>query len=74
MNARQAIGRMGTTSEAADLASACADVHAAKVALGERGPVWWEDGAPDLNRHMARNTIHSDWLDEQTDHSISDAQ
>jgi hypothetical protein len=24
--------------------------------LGERGPVWWGDGAPDLNRHMARNS------------------
>ena len=26
------------------------------MALGERGPVWWTDGAPDLNRQMARNT------------------
>jgi hypothetical protein len=27
-------------------------VDAAKIALGERGPVWWDDGAPDFNRHM----------------------
>jgi hypothetical protein len=27
--------------------------EAAKVALGERGPVWWDDGAPDLARKMA---------------------
>lgn len=33
----------------------------AKRALGERGPVWWDDGAPDLNRHMARNTPYADW-------------
>ena len=36
-------------------------VDAAKRALGERGPVWWQDGAPDLNRHMARNTGYADW-------------
>ena len=43
-----------------------ADAHAAvdrtKRALGERGPVWWEDGAPDYNRHMARNTPYADWF------------
>lgn len=42
------------------------DAHAAvdrtKRALGERGPVWWEDGAPDYNRHMARNTPYADWF------------
>ncbi len=32
-----------------------------KRALGERGPVWWEDGAPDLNRHMAKNTPYAEW-------------
>ena len=37
-------------------------VNAAKVALGERGPVWWDDGAPDFNRHMARNTPYSEWF------------
>lgn len=36
-------------------------VDAAKVALGERGPVWWNDGAPDFNRHMAANTPYADW-------------
>jgi hypothetical protein len=29
---------------------------AAKVALGERGPVWWDDGAPGFNRHLVRTT------------------
>ena len=32
-----------------------------KRALGERGPVWWNDGTPDLNRHMAKNTAYADW-------------
>jgi len=36
-------------------------VNAAKRDLGERGPVWWTDGAPDLNRHMAANTPYAAW-------------
>lgn len=38
-------------------------VHEAKVALGERGPVWWTDGAPDFNRHLARNTPYREWFE-----------
>ena len=30
--------------------------YEAKVELGERGPVWWSDGAPDYNRHLIKNT------------------
>ena len=37
-------------------------VDLAKHALGERGPAWWDDGAPDFNRHMARNTPYADWF------------
>ena len=44
------------------LADARAGVDAAKRALGERGPVWWTDGAPDLNRHMAANTSYAAWF------------
>ena len=36
-------------------------VDVAKVALGERGPPWWTDGAPDFNRHMAKNTPYAEW-------------
>lgn len=39
-------------------------VHDAKVALGERGPVWWDDGEPDLNRKMVRNTPYADWYEK----------
>jgi hypothetical protein len=39
-----------------------ARVDAAKRALGERGPVWWNDGAPDWNRHLARNTPYAGWF------------
>ena len=36
-----------------------ARVHEAKVALGERGPVWWDDGAPDYNRCLVKNTPYA---------------
>ena len=39
-----------------------AAVDIAKRALGERGPAWWDDGAPDYNRHMARNTPYASWF------------
>ncbi len=45
-----------------DLADARRQVDAAKRSLGERGPVWWTDGTPDLNRHLARNTPYADWF------------
>lgn len=32
-----------------------------RVALGERGPVWWEDGSLDLNRHRVENTRYAQW-------------
>jgi len=47
-------------------AAARRDVDAAKRALGERGPVWWEDGSPDYNLHMVRNTPYRAWFDEQS--------
>ena len=44
-----------------ELSAARQAVDAAKVALGERGPVWWDDCAADLNRHMAKNTSYAEW-------------
>lgn len=60
MEARRAVGR-ALRADPSALLAARASVDAAKTALGERGPVWWEDGAPDLNRRMARNTVYADW-------------
>lgn len=39
-----------------------AAVDASKCSLGERGAVWWTDGAPDYNRHMARNSPYAEWF------------
>ena len=64
MAARRAVGAAQRTGDAAALAEARAAVDVAKRALGERGPVWWTDGAPDLNRRMARNTPYAEWFAE----------
>ena len=37
-------------------------VNEAKIALGERGPVWWDDKAPDFNRHLVKNTPYAGWF------------
>lgn len=61
MDARRAVGRARRAGDAAALAAARGQVQAAKEGLGERGPVWWDDGTPDYNRHMAKNTPYRDW-------------
>ncbi|NQE61459.1 hypothetical protein [Caulobacter sp. RHG1] len=61
MDARRAVRTALAAQDPRQLASARARVDAAKVGLGERGPVWWTDAAPDLNRHLARNTPYADW-------------
>ena len=63
MTARRQLRRGSSTEEgAAARAAARAAVDAAKVALGERGPVWWTDGTPDFNRRMARTTPYAEWF------------
>ena len=47
------------TAGGADLHNARAEVDAAKRALGERGPVWWADGTPDLDRGLVANTPYA---------------
>lgn len=62
MAARRAVGAALKSGDADALAAARAAVDEAKTALGERGPVWWTDGAPDYNRRMVRNTPYADWF------------
>lgn len=61
MDARRDVGRARRLHDAAAERDARQRVHAAKVALGERGPVWWDDGAPDLNRRMVHTTPYAEW-------------
>lgn len=59
MDARRAVGAALKSGDREAEKNARAAVHAAKVALGERGPVWWDDGAPDYNRHLLKNTPYA---------------
>lgn len=59
MDARRAL-RGRPTEEQRRLARE--QVDQAKQALGERGPVWWTDGAPDLNRKLVKNTPYAEWF------------
>lgn len=61
MSARRQIGAALKAHDHEGEREARKRVDRCKHELGERGPVWWEDGAPDLNRHMARNTEYADW-------------
>jgi len=67
MDARRALrGRKGGD----DVADIRRRVDEAKVALGERGPVWWSDGAPDYNRNLVRNTPYADWFTNLSAHEV----
>lgn len=59
MDARRALRRTLTEAERRTTRE---QVDQAKRALGERGPVWWTDGAPDFNRKLAKNTPYRDWF------------
>lgn len=59
MDARRAL-RGRVSDEVRQAAREQVDVS--KQALGERGPVWWTDGAPDFNRKLAKNTPYRDWF------------
>ena len=62
MAARRAVQTAHRAGDDAAAAAAHAAVDEAKRQLGERGPGWWSDGAPDLNRRMATNTPYADWF------------
>jgi hypothetical protein len=62
MRARRQVGVAKKAGDVPGERNARDEVDAAKRALGERGPVWWTDGAPDYNRHMAANTPYADWF------------
>ena len=61
MAARREVAAAKAAADADRTARARAAVQVAKVALGERGPVWWTDGTPDFNRYLVHNTPYADW-------------
>jgi hypothetical protein len=62
MAARRAVGAARRAGDKGAEDEAHAAVDQAKHALGERGPVWWTDGALDLNRHLARTGPYAEWF------------
>jgi hypothetical protein len=73
MAARREVKAAKATGDAGHLALARTQVSAAKVALGERGPVWWDDGDPDFNQYRVGNTPYSDWYDALIDLALAPA-
>lgn len=61
MLGRRQVGAAVKAQDADEEQRARAAVDQAKRALGERGPVWWTDGAPDLNQHAVKNTAYAEW-------------
>jgi hypothetical protein len=67
MNARRAVKAALKSGAAAELALARKAVDTAKVSLGERGPVWWDDGAPDLTRSKVKDSPYAEWYRKLAD-------
>ena len=61
MSARRAVR---SSADDAERTAARVRVDSAKIALGERGPVWWTDGGPDLNRRLVSGTCYAQWWAE----------
>jgi hypothetical protein len=62
MVARREVKAAKASGDPGQMKGARMRVQTAKVALGERGPVWWEDDSPDLNRCQVANTPYADWF------------
>ncbi|SEM81849.1 hypothetical protein SAMN04488003_10535 [Loktanella fryxellensis] len=58
MQARRAVGQATTQAETRTARDA---VDTAKRRLGERGPVWWDDAAPDQGGRHPKNTSYAAW-------------
>ena len=61
MQARRDVGSALKVADPGMLRRAREQVNAAKRRLGERGPVWWTDGAPDYSRRLVKNTPYAEW-------------
>jgi hypothetical protein len=61
MDARRAVKQAKAADDQDAEAAAHQLVDEAKRGLGERGPVWWKDDAPDFNRHAVKNSPYAEW-------------
>ena len=60
-NARSDVRRAKLAGDDGLMKDARRRVQTAKVKLGERGPIWWDDGAKDYNCFKAKNTPYAEW-------------
>jgi hypothetical protein len=63
MAARRQVALALRHGDETTLKAAREGVQRAKEGLGERGPVWWDDGSPDYTRRLARNTPYKAWYE-----------
>src|SRR3954452_7683318 len=61
MKARNAVRAARFAANQIEETAAHRAVDVVKRELGERGPVWWSDGTPDLNRQPLKNTPYAKW-------------
>ncbi len=62
-DARRPVAQARRSGDAVAESVAHTAVEPAKVALGARGTPWWGDGAPDLNRRMAKEKHYAAWYE-----------
>ena len=62
LNGRRALKAAKMAGDEDAIAAARKIIAGAQVGLGERGKVWWKDGAPDFNRTLAKNSPYADWF------------
>jgi hypothetical protein len=62
MKARSAVRSAKLAGDPVAEAAAHRAVDIVKRELGERGPVWWTDGSPDLNGRLVTNTPYAAWF------------
>lgn len=72
MAARREVRAAKSSEDPARLKQARSQVNTCKVQLGERGPVWWDDGAPDLNRHKVQSTPYAGWYAQRQQEGTMD--
>ena len=59
--ARSAVRSAKLAGNQIEEAAAHRAVDVIKRELGERGPVWWTDRTPDVNRHAVKETPYAEW-------------
>ncbi|MEH6640967.1 hypothetical protein [Vreelandella glaciei] len=65
MKARRAVRTAQQQEDDDALRQARDAVQAAKEALGERGPVWWDDDAPDEGGLAPHSSSYAKWWESQ---------